>query len=326
MVPRARVSHALRSVARDRGGARCWPPLRSGAAASRLRAALKATANLAIYPVLAIVAFFFHSWFTTGAWFVTGGFFVPDNVATGNVWKAFMAVVYGMRLLIGTPLILAGARWACCWCSCAVSARARTRGSLVVLALVALMALPAYAFFNGHPFRMRYMVAPSVGAAVFAGIAVGMLKGRWRQAAAAAIAVWLVATVEAARRAGADGAGSAVGRAFQPRPQERDGVPDARIPRRAHPREHGLACALHAGALSTPASTSATSCTKAPCPTGRRRLRRPRDASDGSWSRSVPKAATCWPDACANRPRSRLASPASCADGGVALYKAETRI
>ena len=44
-------------------------------------AALKATAHLAIYPVLAIVAFFFHSWFTTGAWFVTGGFYVPDNVA-----------------------------------------------------------------------------------------------------------------------------------------------------------------------------------------------------------------------------------------------------
>ena len=33
------------------------------------------------------------------------------------------------------------------------------------------MVLPAYAFFNGHPFRMRYMVAPSVGATVFAGIA-----------------------------------------------------------------------------------------------------------------------------------------------------------
>ena len=75
-----------------------------------LVAALKATAHLAIYPVLAIVAFFFHSWFTTGAWFVTGGFFVPDNVATGNVWTAFMAVVYGMRTLIGTPFVSAGAR------------------------------------------------------------------------------------------------------------------------------------------------------------------------------------------------------------------------
>jgi hypothetical protein len=65
-----------------------------------------------------------------------------------------------------------------------------------VLALGALMALPAYAFFNGHPFRMRYMVAPSVGAAVFGGLALGMLKGRWRHAAAAVTAVWIAATVK----------------------------------------------------------------------------------------------------------------------------------
>jgi hypothetical protein len=158
-------------------------------------AALKATANLAVYPVLAIVGFFFHSWFTTGAWFVTGGFYVPDNVAAGNVWKAFMAVVYGMRRLIGAPLIilaLAGVML--------VLVRGLWRREhavpLVLLALLALMALPAYAFFSGHPFRMRYMVAPSVGAAVFAGVAIGMLKGRWRHAAAAAMAVWLVATVK----------------------------------------------------------------------------------------------------------------------------------
>jgi hypothetical protein len=165
---------------------------RSGLSVS---AAFKATANLAIYPVLAIVGFFFHSWFTTGAWFVTGGFFVPDNVATGNVWKAFMAVVYGMRLLVGTPLILLALAGVV-----ALLARGLLRRehapALVLLALVALMALPAYAFFNGHPFRMRYMVAPSVGAAVFAGIAIGLLKGRWRQAAAAVAAVWLVATVK----------------------------------------------------------------------------------------------------------------------------------
>jgi hypothetical protein len=158
-------------------------------------AALKATANLAIYPVLAIVAFFVHSWFTTGAWFVTGGFFVPDNVATGNIWKAFMAVVYGMRLLIGTPFTLLAVAGVL-----AVLARAIWReehaASLVVLALVALIALPAYAFFSGHPFRMRYLVAPSVGAAVFAGMAIGLLKSRWRQAAAAATILWLVATVK----------------------------------------------------------------------------------------------------------------------------------
>jgi hypothetical protein len=156
--------------------------------------ALKSTAHLAIYPVLAIVAFFFHSWFTTGAWFVTGGFYVPDNIATGSIWGAFMTVVYGMRKLIGTPIVLlalAGVL-AVLWRGLS---RAEHAASLVVLALVALMVLPAYAFFNGHPFRMRYMVAPSVGAAVFAGIAIGMMRGRWRHAAAVAVAVWVVATV-----------------------------------------------------------------------------------------------------------------------------------
>jgi hypothetical protein len=155
----------------------------------------KTTADLAVYPVLAIVAFFVHSWFTTGAWFVTGGFFVPDNVAAGNVWMAFMAVVYGMRRLIGVPIALLALVGVLLVFARSLS-RAGHTASLVVLALVGLMALPAYAFFSGHPFRMRYMVAPSVGATVFAGIALGMLKGRWRQAAIGATAVWLAITVK----------------------------------------------------------------------------------------------------------------------------------
>ncbi len=106
-----------------------------------------------------------------------------------------MAVIYGMRRLIGTPFVLLALVGVLLALARSLS-RAGHAASLVVLALVALMVLPAYAFFSGHPFRMRYMVAPSVGAAVFAGIALGMLKGRWRHAAVAATAVWLVATVK----------------------------------------------------------------------------------------------------------------------------------
>jgi hypothetical protein len=157
--------------------------------------ALKATAHLAIYPVLAIVAFFFHSWFTTGAWFVTGGFFVPDNVATGNAWKALASVVYGMRMLIGTPFLLLALAGVLLVLVRGLS-RAERAGALVVLALVALLALPAYAFFNGHPFRMRYMVAPSVGASVFMGIALGTLRGKWHHFAIAVTAVWLAFTAK----------------------------------------------------------------------------------------------------------------------------------
>jgi hypothetical protein len=155
-----------------------------------LGTALRETADLAVFPVLAIVLFFFHSWFTTGAWFVTGGFYVPDNVAHGNPYKAFMAVVYGMRVLIGRPLVLTAVAGVL-WLLARGVARREHAASLVVLSLVAFMALPSYAFFQGHPFRMRYIVAPTVGASVFVGIAVGLLSGRARYAGAVAMAMWL---------------------------------------------------------------------------------------------------------------------------------------
>jgi hypothetical protein len=157
-------------------------------------AAMKATVQIAVYPVLAIVCFFFHSWFTTGAWFVTGGFFVPDNIAHARPHSAVMAVVYGMRLLVGRPLLAI----ACAGVIVVLwrGIKSRNRASqLVVLALVAFMVLPAYAFYEGHPFRVRYMAAPAVGAMVFVGIAIGMLQGWWRHTAALAVAIWLVATV-----------------------------------------------------------------------------------------------------------------------------------
>jgi hypothetical protein len=154
------------------------------------RLAVRQTADLAIYPVLAIVLFFFHSWFTTGAWFVTGGFYVPDNVAHGSVYKAVGAVLYGMRTLIGRPFVFAAIAGVV-WVLTRGLQRAEHATSLIVLALVAFMMLPAYAFFEGHPFRMRYLVAPTVGAAVFVGLLIGLLQGRARQVAAAAAVAWL---------------------------------------------------------------------------------------------------------------------------------------
>ena len=54
------------------------------------------------------------------------------------------------------------------WSLVAVALRDRRRAALVVpLALFAVAALPWYAFFEGHPFRIRYMV-PLVAAAIAA--------------------------------------------------------------------------------------------------------------------------------------------------------------
>lgn len=156
--------------------------------------ALQSTAQLAIYPVLAIVAFFFHSWFTTGAWFVTGGFFVPDNIAHERPYTAIMAVLYGMRILVGRPFVFIALVGLIVVLRRGLAKPDRA-SSLVVLALIAFMVLPAYAFYQGHPFRIRYMVAPAVGAMVFVGIAIGSLRGWWRRAATIAAALWLAATI-----------------------------------------------------------------------------------------------------------------------------------
>jgi hypothetical protein len=65
----------------------------------------------------------------------------------------------------------------------------RMRGAvhlLVVLALAACVALPLYAFWNGHPFRIRYMVPLTMALAAFAGLGVGLLP-RYRAVAAAVV-------------------------------------------------------------------------------------------------------------------------------------------
>jgi hypothetical protein len=159
-----------------------------------LSAVVRAVAALAIYPILAVLGFFFHSWFTTGAWFVTGGFFVPDNTASGHPVSAFLQVWWGLRVLVGNVVVAIAVAGLV-----AVTAGALRRDDrshwLVLLALTALMVLPSYAFSQGHPFRMRYMVAPIIGVAVFAGVAIGFLRGWAQKPAAAALAVWLAFTV-----------------------------------------------------------------------------------------------------------------------------------
>jgi hypothetical protein len=157
-------------------------------------AAFKSIAQLAVYPVGAILVFLFHGWYTTGEWFVTGGFFVPDNIAYGRPQTAVAAVIYGMRILVGTPFVLLALAGAIVLLWRALAKPERV-ASLVVLALAAFMILPSYAFYSGHPFRMRYMIAPSVGVAVFVGIAIGMFNGWRRRAACAAVAIWLLAMV-----------------------------------------------------------------------------------------------------------------------------------
>ena len=57
-----------------------------------------------------------------------------------------------------------------------------------MLALAAAAALPWYAFYAGHPFRVRYSVPLIVASAAIAGVAVSLLP-RWSRLAAAAAIV-----------------------------------------------------------------------------------------------------------------------------------------
>jgi hypothetical protein len=169
----------------------CLALLRRGVSPA---AALRSTANLAAYPTLAIIAFILHSRFTIGEWFVTGGFFVTDPRTLGRPLAAFLQVSYGIRQLVNDPLVavsLAGVAYVA-----VRGMRSLDRAAdLIVLALIAFLVLPTYAFFEGHPFRMRYMIAPIVSVAVFCGIALGALRPRWQMAAATAMAVLLAATL-----------------------------------------------------------------------------------------------------------------------------------
>jgi hypothetical protein len=160
----------------------------------RVAEALKRTAQLAVYPALAIIVFILHSQFTTGEWFVTGGFFVPDPQALGHPIDAFLQVVNGIRKLSNDVLVILSLAGVAITLGRGLMRRERS-ADLVLLALVGFLVLPSYAFYQGHPFRVRYMIAPVVSVAVFCGVALGSLRGRLKTVAAAALAMFLAATV-----------------------------------------------------------------------------------------------------------------------------------
>ncbi|MBP1633930.1 MAG: hypothetical protein H6Q10_504 [Acidobacteria bacterium] len=155
-----------------------------------VRDSLRRVAMLAVYPVLTVLGFLVQSQLTIGEWFVTGGFFVPDNPDLGRPFKAIGSVWWGARALDGTAVMVLGTAGAVAVLAAALWRRQRA-SALVLLALFATAALPWYAFFNGHPFRIRYMVALLPALAVSAGAAIGLLRrGAW---AVAAVALGLVA-------------------------------------------------------------------------------------------------------------------------------------
>jgi hypothetical protein len=157
----------------------CWARWRQG---DSLRDAIRWTASIAVFPALAIAGFTIFSRIVVGQWFASD-FFVPENTALGHPYEALEQIGWGLRAMSGTPLTVLGISG-----MVFVAARAFKRphsAALIVVSLAAAAAVPWLAFFQGHPYRIRYTVPLLAVEAVGAGIAAGALpRGRTLSAAA----------------------------------------------------------------------------------------------------------------------------------------------
>ena len=130
---------------------------------------------------------------TVGAWFVTGGFFVADNPDYHRPFKAAGSVWWAMRKLNGNATVGLGVAGLLVVLWAIVRDRAH-RALLVTFALAGCAALPIYAFYQGHPFRIRYMVVLAMMLAASSGLGVGLLPRLQIPAAILVAAAALVPT------------------------------------------------------------------------------------------------------------------------------------
>ena len=179
-----------------------WPFMAAGLAlaayvrwrqGSTVEDVFRRSARLAAYPALAVLAFVINSKLSTGAWFVTGGFYVPDPRIQGKLLQVTGAVWWGVQQLGSATLAytatiaLVFVLWR--------GLRDRQHATLLItLALGAVAALPWYAFFEGHPFRVRYMVPLVAGAAVGIGLLIGSFPRHVRGVLAAVVLLLIVVT------------------------------------------------------------------------------------------------------------------------------------
>lgn len=147
----------------------------SARAGAPREALLRRAGRLGAWPAAAVILVVVNSRLTIGAWFVSSGFYVPDPTYQGDALGSLLAVWRGthqlstraaeftaiaaVALLTGRPL-----------------ARRANAALLIPVALFASAALPIYAFYQGHPFRIRYMIPVVAACAVVDGLAVGMLR------------------------------------------------------------------------------------------------------------------------------------------------------
>jgi hypothetical protein len=163
-----------------------------GATVSAFSMAVRHVGRVTAWPVVAVLLFLVNSRVSTGVWFVTGGFFVAENEALGRPWLALQQVVEGAVKLMGpwTVAVAALGVPVALWWGLRSASHWRSR-AFAALALAGTAALPFYAFLQGHPFRIRYMVALVLAVAVCSGFVVAALPRRSLRALAAAAVIAL---------------------------------------------------------------------------------------------------------------------------------------
>ena len=141
------------------------------------------------FPAAAIVLFLVLSRTSTGVWFVSSGFFVPEP----ELWHQIGSVLRRVRegTLDLAPEILMWGGLIGSILAIALSRKAPNR--ILPLALYGAVLLPIVAFYQGHPYRVRYMTPMVLASGALTGVAIGVLSKRIQVAAAAgvlALAVW----------------------------------------------------------------------------------------------------------------------------------------
>lgn len=147
--------------------------------------------RLAAWPAGAAIAFLLFGRLTLGRFFADADFFTPDNPAAHQPFAVLAEIGRGYIDVAGWPVAILTAAGAITLGASAV--RARCGRALLPFALVAAAALPFTAFLDGHPYRVRYMVALVAASGALIGAALGALPRRWQKpvaAAAIALALW----------------------------------------------------------------------------------------------------------------------------------------
>ena len=147
-------------------------------------------ARLALIPLVVLAWFLIHSKVTVGAWFVTGGFYVPDPMYRHHPMTVSGAVWWGLRSL-GSPTVAWGGVAAGIALGSLWFRRRVPQATVIAFAFAGVAALPWYAFYQGHPFRVRYMVPLVAASAVAIGLALGTVRrGRVAIAILVLLGVW----------------------------------------------------------------------------------------------------------------------------------------